>query len=80
MECARRAVREPLRRRTVDSTVSLCTVVETVRNDAVDSSVCRCSGSQIRRLLRSMRTPVLVFAWSARGVRLASRCGGIRSV
>eukprot|EP00974_Lingulodinium_polyedra_P092821 8993281-Lingulodinium_polyedra.AAC.1 len=38
----------------------------TVHNDAVESTVCRYNGSRIARLTHSMRTPVLVFAWSAR--------------
>eukprot|EP00974_Lingulodinium_polyedra_P031669 3050024-Lingulodinium_polyedra.AAC.1 len=67
MECARRAICEPLRRQTVDSTASLYSVCETLRNDAVESTGRRYSGSQIARFAYSMRTPVLVFAWSARG-------------
>eukprot|EP00974_Lingulodinium_polyedra_P131456 11217779-Lingulodinium_polyedra.AAC.1 len=61
MECARRAMCEALRPRTVDSTASLCTVFEIVHNDAVESACCRYSGSQITRLTHSMRTPLLVF-------------------
>eukprot|EP00974_Lingulodinium_polyedra_P012828 1243223-Lingulodinium_polyedra.AAC.1 len=72
MECARRAICEPLQRQTVDSTALLRTVVE--------STVFRHSGSRVARLARSMRTPLLVFAWSVRGVRFASLCGGARSV
>eukprot|EP00974_Lingulodinium_polyedra_P036828 3531647-Lingulodinium_polyedra.AAC.1 len=63
MECATRAICQPLRPRTVDSIASLCTVFETARNDAVESAVCHHSGSQIARFTHSMRTPV-VFAWS----------------
>eukprot|EP00974_Lingulodinium_polyedra_P083944 8127448-Lingulodinium_polyedra.AAC.1 len=47
---------------------------KTTHNDAVESTVCRYSGAQIASLARSKRTPVSVFAWSAR-VRFASRCG-----
>eukprot|EP00974_Lingulodinium_polyedra_P113763 11015314-Lingulodinium_polyedra.AAC.1 len=58
MVCATRAICEPLRRQMVDSTASLCTVLETVHNDAVESTVCRLSGSQ--------RVPCEQwFAWSA---------------
>eukprot|EP00974_Lingulodinium_polyedra_P080246 7773977-Lingulodinium_polyedra.AAC.1 len=57
MVCTRREMREPLRRQTVDSITSLCTVCNTVRNDAVESIVCHRSGSQIARLARAMRTP-----------------------
>eukprot|EP00974_Lingulodinium_polyedra_P096781 9380547-Lingulodinium_polyedra.AAC.1 len=32
--CCLGAIREPLRRQTVDSTASLCAVFETMRNDA----------------------------------------------
>eukprot|EP00974_Lingulodinium_polyedra_P083881 8122316-Lingulodinium_polyedra.AAC.1 len=41
MEYARRAICEPLRGRTVESIASFCTVFETVRNDAAESTVCR---------------------------------------
>eukprot|EP00974_Lingulodinium_polyedra_P053779 5168061-Lingulodinium_polyedra.AAC.1 len=57
MERAKRAICEALRLRTVDSTATLCTVVETVRNDAVESAVCHRNGSQIARVTHSMRTP-----------------------
>eukprot|EP00974_Lingulodinium_polyedra_P091227 8846279-Lingulodinium_polyedra.AAC.1 len=57
MECVTRAICEPLRRQTVDSTASLCTVSKTVRNDAVESTVRGRSGSRIARLAHSMRTP-----------------------
>eukprot|EP00974_Lingulodinium_polyedra_P061494 5934636-Lingulodinium_polyedra.AAC.1 len=40
MERVGRAICEPLRRRTA--------VPKTVRNDAVESAVCRCSGSRMR--------------------------------
>eukprot|EP00974_Lingulodinium_polyedra_P129987 11212120-Lingulodinium_polyedra.AAC.1 len=50
MECATRAICEPLRPRTVDSTASLCSVCKTLRGDAVESTVCRRSGSLIARL------------------------------
>eukprot|EP00974_Lingulodinium_polyedra_P079659 7714901-Lingulodinium_polyedra.AAC.1 len=56
MVCVRRAIREPLRRQTVDSIASLCTACKTVRNDAVESIVCHRSGSQIARLARATRT------------------------
>eukprot|EP00974_Lingulodinium_polyedra_P020984 2027717-Lingulodinium_polyedra.AAC.1 len=56
--CARRAICEALRPRTVDLTTSLCTVFETVRNDAVASAVCCRTGSHIARLAHSMRTPL----------------------
>eukprot|EP00974_Lingulodinium_polyedra_P020263 1958605-Lingulodinium_polyedra.AAC.1 len=58
MVCARRAICESLWRRTVDSIASLCSVSRTLRNDAVESTVCRHGGSQIARFARSMRTPV----------------------
>eukprot|EP00974_Lingulodinium_polyedra_P098759 9572632-Lingulodinium_polyedra.AAC.1 len=59
MVCATRAICEPLRRLMVDSTASLCTVSNTERNDAVESTICRRSGSQIARVAHTMRTPVL---------------------
>eukprot|EP00974_Lingulodinium_polyedra_P128772 11207431-Lingulodinium_polyedra.AAC.1 len=49
MECVRRAICEPLRRQTVDSTASLRTVLKTMHNDAVESTVCRRNGSRIAR-------------------------------
>eukprot|EP00974_Lingulodinium_polyedra_P020240 1956656-Lingulodinium_polyedra.AAC.1 len=49
MECARRAMREPLRRRTVSLTASLRSVCKTLHNDAVAMSVRRRSGSLIAR-------------------------------
>eukprot|EP00974_Lingulodinium_polyedra_P033446 3215588-Lingulodinium_polyedra.AAC.1 len=75
MEYATRAIREPLRRRTVDSSASFCSVLQTLRNDAIESIVRRRSGSQIARVARAMRTPKIVLAWCARRVRFASRCG-----
>eukprot|EP00974_Lingulodinium_polyedra_P050793 4886352-Lingulodinium_polyedra.AAC.1 len=57
MECVSRAVCEPLRRRTADSTASLCAVSKTVRNGAVESTVRGRSAPQIVRLARSTRTP-----------------------
>eukprot|EP00974_Lingulodinium_polyedra_P058523 5635974-Lingulodinium_polyedra.AAC.1 len=66
MHCVRRAMCEPLWRQTVDSAASLCTVSNAVRNNAVESTVRKRNGSQIARLAHSMRTPKLVFAWSAR--------------
>eukprot|EP00974_Lingulodinium_polyedra_P081860 7925895-Lingulodinium_polyedra.AAC.1 len=66
MECVRaRAICEPVWRQAVDSAASLCTVLKTVHNDAVESTVCRRSGSRIARLARSMQTPKLACAWSA---------------
>eukprot|EP00974_Lingulodinium_polyedra_P117273 11162601-Lingulodinium_polyedra.AAC.1 len=62
MECARRAISEPLWQQSVDSTASLCMVSRTVRNDAVESMVCRHGGSQIARARISCER---VFAWSA---------------
>eukprot|EP00974_Lingulodinium_polyedra_P047701 4579286-Lingulodinium_polyedra.AAC.1 len=61
MERAKRAICEPLRRRTVDSTESLPTVFETVHNGAVESTVCRHNNSQIARVAQSMRMPILAF-------------------
>eukprot|EP00974_Lingulodinium_polyedra_P010967 1055856-Lingulodinium_polyedra.AAC.1 len=46
----------------VDSTTPFCTALETVRNDAVESTICRRNGSQIARL-----------NWRLHGVRDA--CG-----
>eukprot|EP00974_Lingulodinium_polyedra_P124156 11189491-Lingulodinium_polyedra.AAC.1 len=43
-------ISERLRRQTVDSAASLSSVFETVRNDALESTACRRSGSQIARL------------------------------
>eukprot|EP00974_Lingulodinium_polyedra_P106468 10305741-Lingulodinium_polyedra.AAC.1 len=56
MECVRRAICKPLRRRTADSAASLRTVSETVHNGAVDSTVRSRSGSQIARLAHCTRT------------------------
>eukprot|EP00974_Lingulodinium_polyedra_P035424 3399374-Lingulodinium_polyedra.AAC.1 len=64
---------------TVDSTASLRTVSKTVHNDAVDSTVRGRNALQIARVARSMRTPKIAFAWSARRVRFVSRCNGRRS-
>eukprot|EP00974_Lingulodinium_polyedra_P069356 6715429-Lingulodinium_polyedra.AAC.1 len=58
MVCARRAICGPLRRQTIDSTASLRTVLQTVHNDAIKSTVCRRNGSQIARLAHTVRTPV----------------------
>eukprot|EP00974_Lingulodinium_polyedra_P118112 11165911-Lingulodinium_polyedra.AAC.1 len=67
MVYATRAICEPLRRQTVGSTAPLRAVSKTVHDDAVESNACRCDGSQIPRLMHSMRTAFLVFAWRARG-------------
>eukprot|EP00974_Lingulodinium_polyedra_P009838 944365-Lingulodinium_polyedra.AAC.1 len=48
-----RATCEPLRPRTVDSTASLCNVLQTLHNDAVESAVRRRNASLIVR----SRTP-----------------------
>eukprot|EP00974_Lingulodinium_polyedra_P001318 126292-Lingulodinium_polyedra.AAC.1 len=64
MACARRAICEPLWWQTVDSTASLCSILHTLRNDVVESTVCRHSGLQIARFAHAMRTPFVVFAWS----------------
>eukprot|EP00974_Lingulodinium_polyedra_P080313 7780078-Lingulodinium_polyedra.AAC.1 len=53
MARAKRAVRKPLWRHTVDSTASLCNACETLRKDAVDSTVRRRNGPRNARL----RTP-----------------------
>eukprot|EP00974_Lingulodinium_polyedra_P023399 2260045-Lingulodinium_polyedra.AAC.1 len=55
---ATRAVYEPLRQQIIDSTASLCTVFKTVRNDAVESIICRRGGSQTARVTRTARAPV----------------------
>eukprot|EP00974_Lingulodinium_polyedra_P052193 5021369-Lingulodinium_polyedra.AAC.1 len=47
--CSERAICEPLKRQTVDSTASLCTVSKTVHTDAVRLTTCRRNGSQIAR-------------------------------
>eukprot|EP00974_Lingulodinium_polyedra_P110451 10682429-Lingulodinium_polyedra.AAC.1 len=44
-----RAISEPLRRRAAVAIASLCSVVQTLRNDAVKSRVRGRSGSQIAR-------------------------------
>eukprot|EP00974_Lingulodinium_polyedra_P080807 7828241-Lingulodinium_polyedra.AAC.1 len=54
IECARRAICEPLQQQTADSTASLRTVSTPVHNDAVESTVCRHNGAQITRLTHSM--------------------------
>eukprot|EP00974_Lingulodinium_polyedra_P102018 9880308-Lingulodinium_polyedra.AAC.1 len=60
MECARRAICEPLWQQTVDSTALLRTVSKTLHNDAVESTARRRRGSQIGRA----RTPCeQTFAW-----------------
>eukprot|EP00974_Lingulodinium_polyedra_P133626 11226380-Lingulodinium_polyedra.AAC.1 len=51
----------------VDSTASLCSVLQTLRNDAVESTVCRFSGSQIARFARAMQT-------QTKGVRMVGVC------
>eukprot|EP00974_Lingulodinium_polyedra_P033229 3196223-Lingulodinium_polyedra.AAC.1 len=56
--CARRAMREPLRRQMVDSTGSFCTVSKTVQNGAVESTVCRRSGLRIAVVARAVRTQI----------------------
>eukprot|EP00974_Lingulodinium_polyedra_P071520 6917501-Lingulodinium_polyedra.AAC.1 len=53
MECARRAICEPLRRRTVYLTASFCSVCKTLRNDAVAIAVRRRAGP----LMAHSRTP-----------------------
>eukprot|EP00974_Lingulodinium_polyedra_P013241 1284386-Lingulodinium_polyedra.AAC.1 len=60
-----RAIREPSRRRAVDSNASLRSVCETFYNDAIESTVRRRAGSRVA-LARSMRAPVF---WRARGAR-----------
>eukprot|EP00974_Lingulodinium_polyedra_P069401 6719470-Lingulodinium_polyedra.AAC.1 len=57
MECARRAIREPLRQQTADSTASLRTVSKTVHSDAVELTVRGRNASQIARLAHSVRMP-----------------------
>eukprot|EP00974_Lingulodinium_polyedra_P117442 11163280-Lingulodinium_polyedra.AAC.1 len=62
---------EPLRRRTVDSTASLCSVLQTLRNDEIELIVRCSSGSLIARL----RIPCAfqktgARAWSARACDL----------
>eukprot|EP00974_Lingulodinium_polyedra_P103490 10020949-Lingulodinium_polyedra.AAC.1 len=59
MVCATRAIRGPLRRQMVDWAASLCTVSRTVRNDAVESTVCGRSGSLIARFAHTVRTPTI---------------------
>eukprot|EP00974_Lingulodinium_polyedra_P096059 9309582-Lingulodinium_polyedra.AAC.1 len=44
-----RAICEPVRPRTVGSTAKLCSVCKTLRDDAVESTVRRRSGSLIAR-------------------------------
>eukprot|EP00974_Lingulodinium_polyedra_P125545 11194945-Lingulodinium_polyedra.AAC.1 len=48
-EVGGRAICEPLRRRTVDSAALLRRVLQTLRNDAIQSAVRRRSGSRIAR-------------------------------
>eukprot|EP00974_Lingulodinium_polyedra_P070871 6860662-Lingulodinium_polyedra.AAC.1 len=45
MECARRAIRERLRRRAAFAIASLCSVLQTLHNDAVAIAVRRGSGA-----------------------------------
>eukprot|EP00974_Lingulodinium_polyedra_P098046 9504143-Lingulodinium_polyedra.AAC.1 len=52
-----RAICESLRRRTAVATASLCSGLQTLRNDAVKSTVRGRNGSQITHLAHSMRTP-----------------------
>eukprot|EP00974_Lingulodinium_polyedra_P034943 3357026-Lingulodinium_polyedra.AAC.1 len=52
-----RAISEPLQPRTAIPTASLCSVFQTLRNDAVKSAVRGHSGLQIARVARAMRTP-----------------------
>eukprot|EP00974_Lingulodinium_polyedra_P055567 5344590-Lingulodinium_polyedra.AAC.1 len=72
--CARgvraRAISEPLRRRMIDSTAPARGVSKTAQNDAVESTVCRHSGSQIARARVPCERQKLVFAWSARACDL----------
>eukprot|EP00974_Lingulodinium_polyedra_P002626 246296-Lingulodinium_polyedra.AAC.1 len=70
MVCARRAVCEPLRQRTVDSTAYVCSVFKTLLKYAVESIVRRRSGSQAAHFAYTMRTPFRVFAWTARACDL----------
>eukprot|EP00974_Lingulodinium_polyedra_P089852 8711004-Lingulodinium_polyedra.AAC.1 len=51
MECARRAMCEPLRR-TAITTAPLYSVLQTIRNDAVEIAVRRPGGSQIMMRLK----------------------------
>eukprot|EP00974_Lingulodinium_polyedra_P011108 1071013-Lingulodinium_polyedra.AAC.1 len=46
----KRAINEPLRRQTADSTASLRNVCKTLHNDTAESTVRGRSGSQIARL------------------------------
>eukprot|EP00974_Lingulodinium_polyedra_P071107 6881745-Lingulodinium_polyedra.AAC.1 len=62
---AKRAICEPMKRQTVDSSTSLCKVCKTLQNDAVESTLRHHNGSQIARLTHSMRTPFGAFAWCA---------------
>eukprot|EP00974_Lingulodinium_polyedra_P004424 414056-Lingulodinium_polyedra.AAC.1 len=62
MECMKRAIREPLRRRTVDLTATLRNVCKTLHNDAVAIAVRRRNGSQIER----WRTPCKRLFWCSR--------------
>eukprot|EP00974_Lingulodinium_polyedra_P029071 2801934-Lingulodinium_polyedra.AAC.1 len=45
----KRAICEPLRPRTVDPTASLRNVLQTLHDNAVESTVCRRNGSRIAR-------------------------------
>eukprot|EP00974_Lingulodinium_polyedra_P116379 11158948-Lingulodinium_polyedra.AAC.1 len=49
MECARRTICEPLRRRTVNLIASLCSVCNVLHNDAVPIAVRSRNGSLIAR-------------------------------
>eukprot|EP00974_Lingulodinium_polyedra_P056532 5436602-Lingulodinium_polyedra.AAC.1 len=53
MERIKRAINEPLRRRAVDSSASSCSVLQTLHNDAAESTVRGHNGSQNAR----SRTP-----------------------
>eukprot|EP00974_Lingulodinium_polyedra_P016216 1571837-Lingulodinium_polyedra.AAC.1 len=63
MECARRAIREPLRRQAVDLSASFCSVCKTLHKDAVAIAVRRRSGLLIAR----SRSPRARQNWRARG-------------
>eukprot|EP00974_Lingulodinium_polyedra_P119257 11170490-Lingulodinium_polyedra.AAC.1 len=67
MARARRAICEPLRKRTVIATASLCSVLQTPHNDTVAIAVRRRNGSQTARATHHVNTK----NWRSHGVREA---------
>eukprot|EP00974_Lingulodinium_polyedra_P078519 7603662-Lingulodinium_polyedra.AAC.1 len=68
-----RSICEPARMRTVDSTTSLSNVVQTLRNDAVESTARRRDGSPIARSRAPRAQQYLLRAWNAQTCNLRRR-------